>query len=95
MKLLNCFRFRTSRLFKSSYTAVSAEKAGHSQHQTATTSNTTNSPKPSFTSIQSRANSTAAKMSEYAKNKPAGFKNAIEKVAIVGVCIILEEVPWI
>ena len=25
-------------------------------------------------------------MAEYAKSKPAGFKNAIEKVAIVGVC---------
>lgn len=26
-------------------------------------------------------------MPEYAKNQPAGFKNAVERVAVVGVCI--------
>lgn len=31
-----------------------------------------------------------AKMPEYAKNQPAGFKNAVERVAIVGVGVSLQ-----
>ena len=30
-------------------------------------------------------------MPQYAKNQPAGFKNAIERVAIVGVGISLQQ----
>ena len=29
-------------------------------------------------------------MPEYAKNRPAGFKNAVERVAIVGVGVSLQ-----
>jgi hypothetical protein len=32
-------------------------------------------------------------MPEYAKNKPAGFKNTVEKVAIVGVSIPFDSTP--
>jgi hypothetical protein len=35
--------------------------------------------------------STIAKMPEYAKNQPAGFKNAVERVAIVGVGVSLRQ----
>ena len=30
-------------------------------------------------------------MPEYAKNQPAGFKNAVERVAIVGVGVSLQQ----
>jgi hypothetical protein len=35
--------------------------------------------------------STRAKMPEYAKNQPSGFKNAVERVAIVGVGVSLQQ----
>ena len=33
-------------------------------------------------------------MPEYAKNQPAGFKNAIERVAVVGVGISLNSITY-
>jgi hypothetical protein len=33
-------------------------------------------------------------MPEYAKNQPAGFKNAVERVAIVGVGISLKNTTY-
>jgi hypothetical protein len=33
-------------------------------------------------------------MPKYAKNQPAGFKNAVEKVAIVGVGISLKSTTY-
>jgi hypothetical protein len=77
--------------------------ARHPQAQTATATRATKAttPRPPLVTtittidthwiINSTDNSTRAKMPEYAKNQPAGFKNAVERVAIVGVGVSLQQ----